>query len=68
MFAIISGGLSIITGIISLISGANFANFIGEVLGGFVGGVIEFYLFALFYNFLAPYLGKIKLELIDFRI
>ena len=68
MFAIISGVLSIITGIISLISGANFANFIGEVLGGFVGGFIEFYLYALFYNFLAPKLGKIKLELIDFRI
>lgn len=67
-FAIICGILSLITGIISFISGANFATLIGNVLGGFVGGFIEFYLFGLFYNFLAPKLGKIKIELIDFKI
>lgn len=68
MFAIICGVLSIITGIISLISGANFLSFIGSVIGGFAGGFIEFYLFARFYNFLAPKIGNIKLELIDFKI
>ena len=68
MFAIISGVLSIISGVISIISGANAASFIGSVIGGFVGGFVEFYLIAAFYNFLAPKLGKIKLELIDFRI
>ena len=68
MFSIICGVLSIITGIISLVSGANILSFIGSVIGGFVGGFVEFYLFALFYNFLAPKIGKIKLELIDFKI
>ena len=67
-FAIICGILSLITGIISLISGANFASLVGSILGGFVGGFVEFYLFGVFYNFLAPKLGKIKMELIDFKI
>ena len=67
-FAIICGSLSLIVGIISVISGGSIANLIGNVLGGFVGGFIEFYLIAIFYNFLAPKIGKIKLELIDFKI
>lgn len=67
-FAIICGILSLIVGIISIISGGSIANLIGNVLGGFVGGFIEFYLIAIFYNFLAPKIGKIKLELIDFKI
>lgn len=67
-FAIICGILSLIVGIISVISGGSIANLIGNVLGGFVGGFIEFYLIAIFYNFLAPKIGKIKLELIDFKI
>ncbi|WP_458454981.1 hypothetical protein [Methanobrevibacter sp.] len=67
-FAIISGVLSLIAGIISLMSGANFTTLIGNVLGGFVGGFIEFYLMGLFYNVLAPKIGKIKIELNDFKI
>lgn len=67
-FAIICGILSLIVGIISVISGGSIANLIGNVLGGFVGGFIEFYFIAIFYNFLAPKIGKIKLELIDFKI
>ncbi len=67
-FAIISGVLSLITGIISLMSGANFTTLISNVLSGFVGGFIEFYLMGLFYNILAPKIGKIKIELNDFKI
>lgn len=67
-FAIICGILSLITGLISLFSGNNFVTFVCNVIGGFVGGFIEFYLMGLFYNFLAPKLGKIKIELNDFKI
>lgn len=68
VFAIISGILNIILAIIMVVSGSPLTTAIGNVLGGFVGGFIEFFLFAVFYNFLAPKLGKIKLELIDFKI
>lgn len=64
-FAIVCGILSLITGIISVISGSPITTLIGNVIGGFIGGFIEFYLMGLFYNFLAPKLGKIKIELID---
>lgn len=43
-FAIICGILSLITGLISLFSGSNFVTFVCNVIGGFVGGFIEFYL------------------------
>lgn len=68
MFAVISGLLSLITALISLVSGGNLPSLLGSVIGGFVGGFIEFYLMGLFYNFLAPKLGKIKIELIDYVI
>ena len=68
MFAVISGILSLITALISLFSGGNLPSLIGSIIGGFVGGFIEFYLLGLFYNFLAPTLGKIKIELIDYVI
>lgn len=67
-FAIICGILSLIAGLVSLVSGGDFTAFIGNIIGGFVGGFVEFYLIGLFYNFLAPKLGKIKIELIDFKI
>ena len=67
-FAIVCGILSIITGIISIVSGGNAMNLVTGIIGGFVGGFVEAYLFAVFYNFLASRLGKIKLELIDYKI
>ena len=67
-FAIISGILNLILAIIMMISGAPITTAIGNVIGGFVGGFIEAYLVGLFYNFLAPKLGKLKIELIDFKI
>lgn len=63
--AIVRGVLNIIVAILTIISGANAANLIGNIIGGFIGGFIEGALFALFYNLLAPRLGKLKLELID---
>jgi hypothetical protein len=68
MFAVICGILSLISGIISVISGANIVSLIGNVLGGFIGGFVEFFLMGFFYNFLAQKIGKIKIELIDFKI
>jgi hypothetical protein len=67
-FAIISGVLSLIFAIIMLFSGIPMTTAIGNVLGGFVGGFIEAYLVAIFYNFLAPKIGKLKIELIDLKI
>lgn len=68
VFAIISLVLNIILAIILLLSGGSAVNAIGNILGGFVSGFISFYLMALFYNLLAPRIGKIKLELIDCKI
>ena len=68
VFAIISLVLNIILAIILLLSGGSAVNAIGNIIGGFVSGFIEFYLMALFYNVLAPRIGKIKLELIDYKI
>ncbi|WP_298523547.1 hypothetical protein [uncultured Methanobrevibacter sp.] len=66
IFAVISCVLNLILGIIALISGGNFASIIGSVIGGLIAGFVEGALLAVFYNFLAPKLGKLKLELIDF--
>jgi hypothetical protein len=66
--AIIGGVLNLILAIIMIISGMPMPTAVGNVLGGFVGGFIEAYLVAIFYNFLAPKLGKLKIELIDFKI
>ena len=68
VFAIISLVLNIILAIILLLSGGSAVNAIGNIIGGFVSGFISFYLMALFYNLLAPRIGKIKLELIDYKI
>ena len=67
-FAIISGILSLIFAIIMVFSGAAITTAIGDIIGGFVGGFIEAYLIAVFYNFLAPKLGKLKIELVDLII
>ena len=63
--AIIYGVLTLIFGIIMIISGGNpvslVLNVISGVISGFVGGALT----AIFYNFLAPKIGKLKIELID---
>ena len=65
-FAIVGGILSLILTLISLVSGgAEITTAIGNIVGGFIGSFIEGALIAVFYNFLAPKLGKLKIELID---
>ena len=66
--AIIAGMLSIITGAIQLVNGASVFNFVFGIIAGFVCGFIMAYLFALIYNIFADKVGKIKLELIDYKI
>ena len=61
--AIIGGILNLIFGIIMLISGGNIITLISNVITGFVGGFISAALIAIFYNFLAPKLGKLKIKL-----
>ena len=65
VFAVISCVLNLILGIVTLISGGNFAAIAVGAIGGLVAGFVEGALFAVFYNFLAPKLGKLKLELIE---
>ena len=61
--AIIGGILNLIFGIIMLISGGSVVTLISNVITGFVGGFISAALIAIFYNFLAPKLGKLKIKL-----
>ena len=63
--AIINGILTLIFAIIMLISGGNIATLLTNVISSIITGFIEAALFAIFYNFLAPKIGKLKLELID---
>ena len=63
--AILGGVLSLITGIISLIGGGNIISIIVSVITSLISGFVSAALIAIFYNFLAPIIGKIKLELID---
>ncbi len=65
VIAVISCVLNIIIGIVSMISGGDIVSVIGSIIGGLIAGFIEGALLAVFYNFLAPKLGKLKLELID---
>lgn len=67
-YAIINCVINIIFAIIMLISGAYMSGAIIDIISGFIGGFIVAYLFALFYNYLAPKLGKLKIELIGFKI
>lgn len=66
VLGIISCILSLISGLLAVISGGTAITLITGIIGGFVSGFVEGALFAIFYNFLAPKLGKLKLELIDF--
>ena len=63
--AIINAILTLIFAIIMAFSGGNIATLLTNVISSFITGFIEAALFAIFYNFLAPKIGKLKLELID---
>lgn len=63
-FAVIGGILNLILAIVTLTSG-DITSAIGSIIGGFISAFIDGALLAIFYNFLAPKLGKLKLELID---
>ena len=65
VFAVVGGILNLILALITLISGGDILTSLGNIIGGFVGAFINGALIAIFYNFLAPKLGKLKLELID---
>ena len=65
VFAVVGGVLNLILGIITIISGGEILSVIGSIIGGFISAFINGALVAIFYNFLAPKLGKLKLELID---
>lgn len=63
--AIILGTLSLIFSIILVISGASLLSLISNVVSSLVGGFVNAALLAIFYNFLAQKMGKLKIELID---
>ena len=56
---------NIILAIITLISGGDATQALGNIIGGLISGVVGGGLIAIFYNFLAPKLGELKVELID---
>lgn len=56
--------LNIVVGIIMIISGVQIFNALVDILMSFVSAFISSYILAVFYNFLAPKLGKLKVELI----
>ena len=55
--------LNIVVGIIMVLSGVPIFNALTSILMSFVTGFISSYILAIFYNFLAPRLGKLKVEL-----
>lgn len=63
--AVISLVFNIILAIITLVSGGDASQALSDIVGGLVSGIIGGGLVAIFYNFLAPKLGKLKIELID---
>jgi hypothetical protein len=65
VFAIINGILSIISAIVMIVSGGQPVNAILNIVLSFVIGFVSGALTAIFYNFIAPKLEKLKLELID---
>ena len=56
---------NIILAIITLVSGGDATQALGNIISGLISGVIGGGLIAIFYNFLAPKLGELKVELID---
>lgn len=65
VFGVVGGILNLIVAIISLISGGDILTLIVNIISGFIGAFVDGALVAIFYNYLAPKLGKLKLELID---
>ena len=65
VFAVVGGILNLILALITLVSGGDIMSVLGNIIGGFIGAFVNGALVAIFYNFLAPKLGKLKLELID---
>ncbi len=56
---------NIIFAVITLISGGDATQALSNIIAGVIGGVVGGGLTAIFYNFLAPKLGELKVELID---
>ena len=65
VFGVVGGVLSLILAVITLISGGTIVTFISNFISGIIGAFVNGALIAIFYNFLAPKLGNLKLELID---
>ena len=65
VFAVVGGLLNLIFALITLSGGIDIISAITNIISGFIGAFITGALLAIFYNFLAPKLGKLKLELID---
>ena len=65
VFTVVGGVLNLILALITLVSGGNIMTLVINVIVGFIGAFVNGALMAIFYNFLAPKLGKLKLELID---
>ena len=64
-FAAVFAVLNIVSAIILIIIGGNVVGAIGDVISGILSGFVIGIIFAVLYNYLAPKLGKLKLELID---
>ncbi|WP_296883235.1 hypothetical protein [uncultured Methanobrevibacter sp.] len=65
VFGIIGGILSLLSLVISMGGSGNITALIINIIIGFIVAFASGALTAIFYNFLAPKLGKLKLELID---
>lgn len=63
--AVINLILNIITSIIMMITSGDVTSAVSNIISGLISGVIVGALFAVFYNFLAPKLGKLNVELVD---
>lgn len=62
---VVIGILNVIFNIIMLITGYPPITVVQSIVSGFISAFISAFLIAVFYNFLSPMLGKLKLELID---
>ena len=64
-FGIVGGIINLIFAVILLVNGTSIADIIINIISGFVGIFIDCVIFAIFYNYLASKLSKLKLELND---